>query len=129
MRVPNQTIESWLMVLELVFGIVLSIIFLEFIFNNINFSGQGYLTSLIRFYGSLSLIFFFAVFSIGILGAVRFKRSRKILTAVLYSLFFWIISLVTSILLVDYLSLFSLYIILIAIVFGFNLGLRKHSPH
>lgn len=126
MKASNETIESWLILLELLFGVILSIFFFKLTLYG-NFSlGDDYLIEFIMFFALLSLLFFFAVFLIGIAGAIKLKQSNKIAKAIFYSLIFWVPSLVISIMLFDAFALLSLYLILIGIVFGFNIGLRKN---
>jgi hypothetical protein len=70
------------------------------------------------------------VFLVGIIGAIKLKRSNKIGKAILYSIFFWFLSLIASSLLA-LLAVFggiaSLYVILVGIVVGFNIGLGRNS--
>jgi hypothetical protein len=114
------------MVLELVFGIILSIVFYNFFLSEGNFQEIDYLEGIIIFYGILNLLFFLAVFSIGIIGAIRLKQTSKIPRAIFYSIIFWIISLVISTILLPMFFL-SVYIVLIAIIVGFNIGLGVHK--
>lgn len=125
MGISNRT--AWLMFLELLFGVLLSIFFLKVTLFGDYSLGKNFLSGFINFYGVLSLVFFFAVFSIGIIGAIRFEQSDKIPRAILYSLIFWVISLVISLILINIISFLSLYVILIGIIAGFNKGLRKNS--
>lgn len=119
--------ESWVIVLELLFGIGLSIVFFKFTLFDNNVSGESYLSGFIKIFGLLSLLFFFAVFSIGIIASIRFKQSHKIPRAIFYSLIHWVISLVISVMLIEVFYFLSLYIILIGIILGFNKGLREKS--
>lgn len=123
----SKSAEVWLMVSELFLGVILSVGFIILIDGNNNLIGQDYVTGFIRFYAGLSIIFFFAVFSIGIIGAIKLKRSNKIVRAIFYSIIFWTFSVGLSIVLSQFLYIFSLYIVLGGIIFGFNLGLRHNS--
>lgn len=126
MDASRKSVHSWLMVLELVFGIILSIVFYNFFLSEGNFQEIDYLEGIIIFYGILNLLFFLAVFSIGIIGAIRLKQTSKIPRAIFYSIIFWIISLVISTILLPMFFL-SVYIVLIAIIVGFNIGLGVHK--
>ena len=125
MDIAKKSTEAWLIISEILLGIILSLVFIKLIWNIDDFFGKDYLTGIIRFYGGLSLIFFFSVFSIGIIGAIKLKQSNKIIKAIFYSIFFWLFSLVISVVLINFLYFLSLYIILAGVVFGFNLGLRR----
>lgn len=116
-------------ILELLLGILLSFLFLKFILNNDNddWLGKTIGDGIIRIYGNLSLIFFFSVFLVGIIGAAKLKRSNKVGKAITYSILFWLLSLVASVYLAKFGAIPSLYVILVGIVLGFNLGLGHNS--
>jgi hypothetical protein len=122
---------SWglFIVLELLLGIILSIVFLKLILSNDSdsFWGKTIADSIIRIYGIVSLIFFFSVFLVGIVGAYRLEQSNKIGKAIAYSILFWLLSLIGSGYLAGFGAIPSLYIILVGIVLGFNLGLEHNS--
>lgn len=112
-------------VLELLVGVVLSIVYLKIILSkDDDFWGRDYFTGLFRFYIGLSIIFFLSVVVVGIIGAIRLKQSQKIGTAVFYSFAFWILSSVIAVFAANILEVFTFYIVLIGITFGFNYGLR-----
>lgn len=127
MSTSNKSIESWLVVLQLLLGMALSIVFFKATLFGDHFLEDDYLIWFIKFFGVLSLLFFFAVFLVGIIGAIKLKRSNRIPRAVLYSLIFWAISLAVSIVLVSIFSFLCLYIILIGMIVGFNMGMRKNT--
>jgi len=114
-------------VLELFFGLVFGVVFIITTLNNNDFWGKTIADGIIKFFGGLSLIFFFTVFFIGIIGAIKLKRTDKILRAIIYSFCFWVLSLIASVVLANFLFMGSTLIILAAIVYGFNLGLRHNS--
>jgi hypothetical protein len=116
-------------ILEFVLGIILSIIFLRFAMNNDSDAiwGKTIGDGIIRIFGILSLIFFFSVFLVGIIGAITLKRSNKIGKAIAYSFLFWFVSLVAIVYIAQFAGMLSAYVSLIAIVVGFNLGLSENS--
>ena len=116
-------------VLEVLLGLILSIGFLIIIWDNNSFWGNDYFSGLFKLCGILSLIFFFAVFSIGLIGAFKFKLSNKISKAVFYSIIYWLSSLIGVAVLANFLYLFSFYFMLAGIVVGFNHGLRSNSKN
>lgn len=128
MESTNRSARTLFIILELLLGIILSIIFLKFgdLIND-DFWGKTIGDGIIRIYGLFSLIFFFSVFLVGIIGAIKLKRSNKIGKAIAYSIFFWFLSLIASSLLAFIGGIPSLYVILVGIVIGFNLGLGHNS--
>jgi fatty acid desaturase len=129
MESTNKSTETLFIILELILGIILSFIFLKFAWNNDSDAmwGKTIADGIIRIYGILSLIFFFSVFLIGIIGAIKLKRSNKIGKAISYSIFFWLLSLIASVFLAQFAAIPSLYVVLVGIVVGFNLGLGHNS--
>jgi len=123
----NKSVETRFIVLEVLLGIILSVVFIILIWNNDNFWGRDYFSGIIRLYGISSLIFFFAVFLIGIIGAIRLKQSNRIAKAIFYSILYWPLSLTGAVILANFLNILSLYFILAGIVVGFNHGLRHNS--
>lgn len=108
-------------------GVILSIVYLKVILSvNDDFWGRDYFTGIFRFYIGLSLIFFFAVLIIGIIGAIRSKQSQKIVGGIFYSIIFWILASVITVFAVNILQVFALYLLLLGITFGFNYGLRRN---
>src|SRR6267154_2035861 len=127
MRSSNKSTGTLFIILELLLGIILSIIFMKFgdIIND-DFWGKTIADVIIRIYGVLSLIFFFSVFLVGIIGAIKLKRTNKIGKAIFNSILFWFLSLIASSLLAllpVFGGIASLYVILVGIVVGFNIGL------
>jgi hypothetical protein len=122
----NNKISPFI-ILELILGIVLNTIFLKFAAHNDSDSlwGKTIADGIVRIYGILSLLFFFSVFLIGIIGAYTLKRANKIGKAIGYSIIFWFLSLIASVFIAQFAALVSLYVILIGIVVGFNLGLGQ----
>jgi hypothetical protein len=118
---------------EFAFSIALSLIFFGIILRNENFFGRSYASGIFRFYGALSIVFFIAVLSVGIFGANKRRQTTNIRRAVLFSVLFWLLSLVIYIMTESFFSdtlnlrRIPLYIILIGIIFGFNLGLNLKS--
>ena len=112
-------------VLESIISIVLGAIFMIIIWNRDDFWGKTIEDGVVRFFGGLSLIFFFSVFAIGIIGAIKLKRTDKILKAIFYSVCFWALSLVITAVVANFLPIGSPLIILTGITYGFNLGLRN----
>ena len=118
---------------EFAFGIALSFIFLKVVLTNDDFFGDSYGSGIFRFYGALSVVFFIAVFSVGIFGAIKLRQSNKIPRAVSYSVLFWLLSLVLYTMTFSFFSynlklrIIPLYIILVGIIVGFNLGLKLKS--
>lgn len=115
---------------EFAFGIALSLIFFNLVSANDSFFGNSYGTGIFRFYGAISIVFFLAVFSVGIYGAIKLRQSNKIANAILYSILFWLLSMVLYAVTFSFFSYtlnlhtIPLYIILIGITVGFNLGLK-----
>jgi len=118
---------------ELAWGVALSLIFFRIVSVRDEFWGDSYGSGIFRFYGVLSLIFFFAVFSVGIVGAIKFCRVFNFGNAIAYSILFWILSLVLYTVTFSFhsytlnLRLIPLYMILGGIIFGFHLGLARDS--
>ncbi len=115
---------------EFAFGIALSLIFFKIVLTNDDFFGNSYGTGIFRFYGALSIVFFIAVFSVGIFGAITLHQSNKIANAILYSILFWLLSIVLYVVTFSFFSYtlnlrtIPLYIILVGIIAGFNLGMK-----
>jgi hypothetical protein len=114
-------------VLESIISIALGAVFMIIIWNKDDFWGKTIEDGIIRFFGGVSLIFFFSVFSVGIIGAIKLKRTDKILKAVFYSVCFWALSLIITAVVANFLLMGSVLIILAGIVYGFNLGIRYNS--
>jgi hypothetical protein len=114
-------------ILEVLLGLVLGIVFLIIIWDNNSFWGRDYLTGLFKLCGILSLIFFIAVFTVGLIGAFKFKLSNKISKAIFYSVIYWLSSLIAVAVLANFLYIFSAYFMLAGIIVGFNHGLRHKS--
>lgn len=128
MESTNTSARTLVVILELLLGIILSFIFLKFgDLVNDDLWGKTIADGIIRIYSLFSLIFFFSVFLVGIIGAIKLKRSNKIGKAISYSIFFWFLSLIASSLLADFGGIPSLYVILVGIVVGFNIGLGHNS--
>ena len=129
MESTNKSAGTVFIILELLLGIILSFIFIKFALSNDNDDlwGKTIADGIIRIYGGLSLIFFFSVFLVGIIGAIKLKRSNKIGKAISYSILFWLLSLIVSALLVQVGDIPALYVVLIGIVAGFNIGLAHNS--
>lgn len=125
----NKPSATLFIVLELLLGVLLSFFLIKFALNNDDDDlwGKTIGDGIIRIYGALSLIFFFSVFLVGIIGAIRLKRVNKIGKAIALSILFWFLSLIISVFCDEFMGIFSLYIILIGIVVGFNLGLGHAS--
>lgn len=123
----NYKPDTKYIVLESLLGIILGAVFIRIAWNNDDLWGKTIADGIIRFFGGLSLIFFFSVFSIGTIGAIRLKRSDKIIRAIIYAIGFWLLSLLVTVVLANFMLMGSLLIILAAIVYGFNLGLRHNS--
>ena len=119
---------------ELAFGVALSLIFFNLIFSNDAFFGKSYASGIFRFFGALSLIFFVAVISVGIYGAVITQQASKIGNAIGYSILYWFLSVILYALLsaipfvVD-LGVIPFYIVLIGTIVGFNKGLNRQSKN
>ncbi|HEU4860859.1 MAG TPA: hypothetical protein VFT15_13525, partial [Chitinophagaceae bacterium] len=117
----DKSPESKYIIMELMAGVILSIVYLKVILSvNDDFWGRDYFTGIFRFYIGLSLIFFFAVLIIGIIGAIRSKQSQKIVGGIFYSIIFWILASVITVFAVNILQVFALYLLLLGITFGFN---------
>src|SRR6266496_2775155 len=127
MNSTHKSAETKFIVLEVLLGIVLSFVFIILIWNNDNFWGSAYFSGIIRLYGISSLIFFFAVFLVGIIGANKLNQSNRIGKAIFYSILYWLLSLIGAVILANFLYILSLYFILAGIVVGFNHGLRYDS--
>jgi hypothetical protein len=127
MNARDAGLKTWLVVSETVLGIMFSLILMKLIDDTNHLLGEDYIMVVIKFYGILSFAFFLAVFPIGIYGAIKLKQEDKIKRAIFYSIIFWALSLIVSIISSGVLYAFSIYIILIAIVFGFNIGLGFNS--
>jgi fatty acid desaturase len=129
MESTNKSAGILFVILELLFGVILSFIFIKFALNNDNDDlwGETIADGIIRIYGVLSLIFFFSVFLVGIIGAIKLKRSNKIGKAISYSILFWLLSLIASALLAQFGGISALYVVLVGIVVGFNIGLGHNS--
>lgn len=129
MESTNKSTGTLFIILELLLGIILSFIFLKFAWNNDSDAlwGKTIADGIIRIYGILSLIFFFSVFLIGIIGAIKLKRSNKVGKAILYSILFWLLSLIASALLAEVGAIPALYVVLVGIIVGFNIGLGRTS--
>ena len=127
----NKSTRIVFVLLEIFIGIVLSFVFLRFTLNDNNDKlwGKTFADGIIRIYGVLSLIFFFSVFLVGIIGAYKLNQSNKIGRGILYSFLFWLVSLIASAFLAQFGGIPSVYIILIGIVAGFNLGLGFSSQY
>ena len=123
MESKNNSVTKYI-IGESLLGITLGTVFTIIALDNDAIWGKTIADGIIRFFGGLSLIFFFSVFLIGIIGAIKRKRTDKIPRAVVYSVGFWILSLIIVTFLANFLFVASLIIILAAIVYGFNLGLR-----
>lgn len=118
---PDMT---WYIVLEVLLGITLSIIFLIINRKSDNFWSLDYISGFIKIFAVSSLLFFLAVFSVGIIGAIKLKQSHKISKAIFYSILYWLSSLIGVAVLASVLYIFSLYFMLAGIVIGFNHGLK-----
>ena len=79
---------------QFAFGVALSFVFFGISLINHKWFGNSYASFIIRFYSILSIVFFIAVFSVGIFGALRFGKSYKIARAILFSFLFWILSII-----------------------------------
>lgn len=118
---------------EYVFGIALSLVFLKLILVNDDFFGDAYGSGILRFYGGLSVVFFIAVFSVGIFGALKLRQANRIQKAVTHSFLFWLLSLILYTMMFSFFSYYlnlrtiPLYIILVGIIVGFNVGLNLKS--
>ena len=130
--VKNRT---WilLIVLELILGVIVGLAFNKIILNCDNFFGKSYFSGIFRYYGLNSLIFFITVFLIGIIGAIKQKRNKNIKKAIIYAIFFWTISLFVYSSTFSFFSyglnwrLIPIFIILIGIVVGFNIGIGSKT--
>ncbi len=115
---------------EFAFGIALSLIFFKIVWTNDDFFGDSYGTGIFRFYGALSIVFFIAVFSVGIFGAITLRQSNKIANAILNSFLFWLLSMILYVITFSFFSYtmnlrtIPLYIPLVGIIVGFNLGMK-----
>lgn len=115
---------------EFTFGIALSLIFFKIVLTNNDFFGNSYSSGIFKFYGALSIVFFIAVFSVGIFGAITLRQSNKIANAILYSILFWLLSMALYVVTFSFFSYtlnlrtIPLYIILVGIIVGFNLGMK-----
>jgi hypothetical protein len=130
MRLDRITIWSIIIIMQLILGIILSSIFLSVIWSKDDFWGDSYGSGILRFYGVLSLIFFVAVISVGIVGAIILRQTDKIFKAILFSVLFWFLALILYAVTFSFFSyslnqrIIPLYIILIGIVVGFNFKIR-----
>lgn len=127
MESTNKNEGTLFIVLELLLGIILGFIFIRFVLDNDHLLGKTIADGIIRIYVVLSLIFFFFVFLVGIIGAIKLKRSNKIGKAISYSILFWLLSLIASAFLAQFGGIPALFTVLIGIVVGFNLGLEHNS--
>ena len=129
MESTNKSPRTLFIILELLLGLILSFVFLILILkdDNDDFLGKTIADGIVRIYGVISLIFFFSVFLVGIIGAIKLKRSTKIGKAISYSILFWLVSLFVSAFLAQFWIIPSLYVILVGIVVGFNFGLGHNS--
>jgi hypothetical protein len=124
MENTNEPDRNNYIALEIIAGVVLSVVFIIMIWNSNAFWGKDDLSGLIKFYGISSVIFFLSVFLIGIIGAIKKQQSNKITKAILYSLLYWLSSLIPIVVLTSVLYVFSVYFMLIGIIVGFNKGLN-----
>lgn len=85
---PDKIYIIW----ESILGIVLGIIFIIIDWNNDDVGGETIADGIIILFGGLSLVFFFSVFAIGIIGAIKLKRTNNIARAIIYSIFFGVLS-------------------------------------
>lgn len=114
---------------ELILGLILGLSFIKWISNWDIFYGGTYFSGIFRFYGSISMNFFISVFLIGIFGAIKLGKLKMIKRAIFYSIGLWIISLIFYSATFNYFSYdlkiqtIPIFMILIGIIAGFNLGL------
>ena len=124
MSAEKQSLEN-LIEAEVFFSLILSIAFIIITFNlDKVFWGTDYLTGFIRFYGGMSIIFFASVFVFGIPGAIKSKPSGNVTMAIICSIVFWLLSLVLTAITAQFLYVFSAYIMLLGIMYGFHYGLK-----
>jgi hypothetical protein len=119
---------------EFAFGVALSLIFFSLIFSNNAFFGKSYASGIFMFFGTLSLVFFVAVISVGIYGAVISRQANKIGGAIVHAILYWFLSLILYILFgaipfVADLGVIPFYIVLIGIIVGFNKGLSRQTKN
>jgi len=114
--------------------LILGLSFIKLFSNWDNFYGKTYFSGIFIFYGLLSIVFFLAVFLIGIFGAIKLGKLKMIKRAIFYSIGLWIISLIVYSTTFGYFSYYlkiqtiPIFMILIGIIIGFNLGLESKPP-
>jgi hypothetical protein len=122
------------MTIEIFIGIILGLLYHYFVLYTNTFKGLifdgSYLGGFLRFYGLLSLVFFIAILPVGIVGAIKLQLSNKISKAIFYSVLYWLLSMVVFAVIVSFFGspfiIFN-FIILIGIIFGFNLVLNSKA--
>ena len=130
MKLDRTLIWSIIIATQLILGIILSLIFINSTLGKDDFLGYSFVNGIMRFYGGLSLVFFIAVLSVGIPGAIILRQTDKILKAILFSILFWFISVILYTVAFNFfndtlhLGFISLYIILAGLTVGFNLKIR-----
>ena len=124
MKFSNKSVNAWLIIFELFMGSILGITFIKYKLEQSKLWSNDYLSGYVEFYIWLSLIFFMSVIPIGIIGAFKLNRVKNIIRATIYSVLFWVLSLIISVILFNFFYIGSLAIILIGIIYGFNKGIR-----
>ena len=130
MKDTSNSLAIRLLIYEVCLAIVLGMIYVKLFLDQEGIGSNDYLVGFIfKFYGGLSLIIFLSVFSVGIAGAIKLNRSNNILRAVFYSIGFWILSLIISLILFNFIYILSLLVILIGVVYGFYKGIMYNSDN
>jgi hypothetical protein len=133
-KMSKKVIWVVMIISELIFGLILGLSFIKLFSNWDNFYGKTYFSGIFIFYGLLSIVFFLAVFLIGIFGAIKLGKLKMIKRAIFYSIGLWIISLIVYSTTFGYFSYYlkiqtiPIFMILIGIIIGFNLGLESKPP-
>ena len=122
------------MTIEIVIGVILGLLYHYFVLYTDTFKGLvfdgSYLGGFLRFYGLLSLVFFIATVPVGIVGAIKLQLSDKIARAILYSVLYWLLSMVVFAVVVSFFGspfIILNFIILVGIIFGFNFVLNSNA--
>ena len=135
MRTINSRTWLILILIELLAGILMGYSFIKSVIYSESILGQGYFSGIVSFYGVISLCFFIPVLTIGVISAKKLRKSHLVKRAIYSSIIFWIASLFLYAVSYSYFSyslglrVLPVFMLLIGIVSGFNIGLASKTTN
>lgn len=129
MSLKTKSFKITLIVLELLTGVLAGILFTKMAMANDSLWGQTYLQSITFYYGTISLLFFAAVILVGGYASKKLNLQINLKKGILFAIIFWIAGLILYVSLFNQLSYKlnirweSVFILLLTICLGFNIGI------